>query len=330
MGLKPVEKQSFGVKEKNRGVHGDSVYTIKGGSTLVSGRWVFFNDLKIDVQQVVTEHMKTLSRRIFNEVNGILYVLIVLNDKGTVEVVPSISYNKNTSGEIRVFGDISDKVPLTLVKLTQDGSAGLTGILRIKKEDIEVYKGYGNFTLEGPKGETGPQGVTGFKGITGLQGITGCVGVTGPQGETGNPGIGVGGETGYSGPDGGGIPMISLDRQVPPVSNFVGSPLEGSAPLRVSFTDLSTGDRLDEYLWDFGDGVGYSTETGPQYTFNEGSYTVKLLVSNESGDSTETKIEYVVVSESSYIQDVTNSSEENYVGTVDENDDQIQNILDQS
>jgi len=295
MGLKRIEKQSFGLKEKDRNVYGDSVYTIKGGSTLVNNRWIFFNDLKIDVQQTVTNYMKTLSSRIFNEVNGILYALIVLTDKGQIEVVPSISYNKVSSGEIRVFANISGKVPLLLVKLTQDGTAGLTGIKRVKPEDIEVYKGYGNFTLEGPRGETGPKGETGYTGITGILGVTGIEGVQGSRGHTGLPGVGIVGETGPRGAEGESVPKPTIVRQVKPGSEFSGTPLSGSAPLAVDFTDLSAGESLEEYDWTFGDGRG-SSETGPQNIYTTpGTYTVSLKVANEAGEDIEVKVNYIEV-----------------------------------
>lgn len=329
MGLRPIQKQSFGLKEKDRATHGDSVYTLKGGATIVNNRWIFFNDLKIDIQQTVTNYMKALSRRVFNQVGGILYVLIVVNEQGQVEVVPSISYNKNTTGEIRVFSNISGKVPLLLVKLTQDGSAGLTGIKRVKPEDIEVYKGYGNFTTRGEEGEEGPRGITGEYGITGYKGLTGAQGFTGYNGDTGAQGVAVQGATGPQGASGAWLPWISLTRPTKPGAEFFGYPVTGYAPLTVDFTDQSTGIDIEEWRWTFGDGNA-SSETGPQNIYTDpGLYTVSLTVSNEAGDDTETKVEYIEVSElETWIQDVVDDAIDGWNGTVDEDDDQVQNIPD--
>jgi len=329
MALKPTIKQSFGIKEKNRDVFGDSLYTIKGGSTVINGRWVFFNDLKIDIQQTVFDYMKTVSRRVFNEIGGMLYVLIVLTEKGQIEVVPSISYNKVSSGNVKVFENISGKVPLLLVKLIQDGSSGLTGITRVKPEDIEVYKGFGNLTIQGPQGETGPQGITGFSGITGIYGITGIEGEKGAQGETGIQGLGLQGVTGANGLDGEYLTRPVLNRNNFPTVDFSGSPLSGYFPLSTSFTDLSTGIQLgDEYYWQFGDGT-VSSETGPQNTYTDpGVYTVILTIISESGDTSEVKVNYIEVLDSSYTADSVDVSIDIWESSVNSSDGQIQNIAD--
>jgi len=81
-----------------------------------------------------------------------------------------------------------------------------------------------------------------------------------------------------------------------PVADFVGSPTSGTAPLTVDFTDQSTGDPTS-WLWDFGDG-GTSTEQNPTHTYNDtGTYTVKLTVTNDYGSDTETKVDYITVTE---------------------------------
>jgi PKD repeat protein len=55
--------------------------------------------------------------------------------------------------------------------------------------------------------------------------------------------------------------------------------------LEVTFTNLSEG--ADAYLWDFGDGVGTSTETNPVYTYAAfGTYTVTLDITGPCGDDT--------------------------------------------
>ncbi len=84
---------------------------------------------------------------------------------------------------------------------------------------------------------------------------------------------------------------------VPPVAAFIGSPTSGDLPLTVEFTDLSTGD-ISSWSWDFGVGSGTSTVQNPSYSYaSAGTYTVSLTVANAYGSSTETKTDYVTVSE---------------------------------
>jgi PKD repeat protein len=81
----------------------------------------------------------------------------------------------------------------------------------------------------------------------------------------------------------------------PPVADFAGSPTSGPVPLTVDFTDLSTGDPTS-WSWDFGDGVGTSTDQHPNYTYNSaGTYTVELTATNAYGSDTETKNNYITV-----------------------------------
>lgn len=62
----------------------------------------------------------------------------------------------------------------------------------------------------------------------------------------------------------------------------------------VQFTDDSDG-IPDSWSWDFGDG-NTSSEENPSHTYSsEGSYTVKLTISNECGEDTETKTDYIHV-----------------------------------
>lgn len=202
MALKSKDAGDFGLRFKDTRAHGENTVFVKGGSTIVGERWVFFNDLRIDIKEIVLKYINTASRRIFNNFNDILYVLIVRTNTGKVEVIPSVSFNKKSFGNVKVFPDLVDKMPLVLVKLQHDGSAGLTGIKNITQDDVELYKGYGNFTLKGPKGPEGYKGITGLQGITGYQGLTGHVGITGMTGYTGIIGYQVTGETGVDGLDG--------------------------------------------------------------------------------------------------------------------------------
>lgn len=212
MALKPKKKSDFGIKIKGALDHGQNVVFIKGGSTLVEDKWVHFKDLRIDIQKEITNYVQSTSRRIFNHFNDVLYALMVLDKTGKLEVIPSISYNKKSFGDIKVFPDLSGKLPLALVRLTQDGSSDLKAFKTIRKDDIEVYQGYGNFTTRGAKGEEGIKGITGIQGLTGIGGLQGNQGETGLRGETGLPGSLLRGETGPEGSKGATIPTFIVDR----------------------------------------------------------------------------------------------------------------------
>jgi len=79
-----------------------------------------------------------------------------------------------------------------------------------------------------------------------------------------------------------------------PHAAFAGTPLSGTAPLSVDFTDASTGGATS-WSWDFGDG-GSSTLASPTHVYAAaGSYTVGLTVSGPCGTHAETKTDYVTV-----------------------------------
>ncbi len=71
-----------------------------------------------------------------------------------------------------------------------------------------------------------------------------------------------------------------------PVADLTAAPRSGLAPLSVSFTDLSTSvEGIVAREWDFGDGHA-SNETHPEHEYTGvGSYTVRLTVTEEDGDS---------------------------------------------
>ncbi|MGM0530862.1 MAG: PKD domain-containing protein [Bacteroidota bacterium] len=62
----------------------------------------------------------------------------------------------------------------------------------------------------------------------------------------------------------------------------------------VQFTDGSDGNP-DSWSWDFGDGNSSSKENPFHTYFSEGSYTVELAVSNEYGEDTEKRTDYIKV-----------------------------------
>jgi PKD repeat protein len=85
----------------------------------------------------------------------------------------------------------------------------------------------------------------------------------------------------------------------PPTANFTASPLSGTAPLAVSFTDTST-DSPTSWAWDFkNDGTATSTLQNPTYTYTAaGTYTVKLTATNTHGSNSKTMTNYITVSDS--------------------------------
>src|SRR5205814_4958937 len=70
----------------------------------------------------------------------------------------------------------------------------------------------------------------------------------------------------------------------PVVADFVAGPTNGTAPLTVSFTNLSSGGT--SFSWDFGDG-NTSIAADPVNTYtNAGSYAVSLTASGPGGTNT--------------------------------------------
>ncbi len=77
---------------------------------------------------------------------------------------------------------------------------------------------------------------------------------------------------------------------------FTANVTEGTAPLAVQFSDLSTGDPF-RWHWNFGDGV-LSSEQDPVHLYTSaGTYTVSLTVVSASGLDTETKADYITVTD---------------------------------
>lgn len=81
-----------------------------------------------------------------------------------------------------------------------------------------------------------------------------------------------------------------------PTAAFTAIPTSGTASLNVNFTDQSTNNPTS-WAWDFGDG-GNSTQQNPSHIYqNAGSYTVQLIATNSHGSDTETKNNYIQVSQ---------------------------------
>ena len=80
-----------------------------------------------------------------------------------------------------------------------------------------------------------------------------------------------------------------------PASGFTASKVIGYEPLDVQFRDLSTGESLTGWEWDFGDG-GSSMAQNPGYTYRSpGIYTVMLTVTNNLGSTTSTRTGFIRV-----------------------------------
>jgi PKD repeat protein len=79
---------------------------------------------------------------------------------------------------------------------------------------------------------------------------------------------------------------------LPPVAGFTAGPTNGTAPLLVSFTNLSTG--ATNYSWAFGDG-NTSPLTNPANTYtNPGAYSVTLTAIGSGGTNILTLANYIV------------------------------------
>ncbi|MCD4748674.1 MAG: PKD domain-containing protein, partial [Thermoanaerobaculales bacterium] len=71
-------------------------------------------------------------------------------------------------------------------------------------------------------------------------------------------------------------------------ADFTWDPTSPAIGEEVTFTDTSTG-TPSGWTWDFGDGVGTSTDQNPTYTYDtDGTYTVGLTATNDTGSDTKT------------------------------------------
>ena len=89
---------------------------------------------------------------------------------------------------------------------------------------------------------------------------------------------------------------IVVTPPLPPVTGFNGGSTNGAAPLKVTFTNLSS--NATNYVWNFGDGNTFSTSSKTNVTdiyMNVGSYTVSLMATGPAGTNSLTNTAYVVV-----------------------------------
>jgi len=104
--------------------------------------------------------------------------------------------------------------------------------------------------------------------------------------------------------------QFDLTVNVQLVADFEATPTQGTAPLDVTFTDLSTGNPTS-WEWDFdNDGVTDSTDQNPSWTYNSsGWYTVKLTVSDGTNSDTCVKEKYILVYSNVYYVNGVNGND---------------------
>ncbi|MFN2203694.1 MAG: DNRLRE domain-containing protein [Caldilineaceae bacterium] len=104
----------------------------------------------------------------------------------------------------------------------------------------------------------------------------------------------------YSSREGANGPQLCVEYQSGPLpqpaADFSADVTSGQAPLMVQYTDLSTG-FPSSWAWDFGDGGGSQAQNPSHEYKNPGTYTVTLTASNSTGSDTQTRINYITVSE---------------------------------
>ena len=88
---------------------------------------------------------------------------------------------------------------------------------------------------------------------------------------------------------------------LPPVADFEATPTSGSAPLKVTFTDKSTGDGITSRVWQFklnseSEWTTFTLDKKSSHKFiNDGIYDVKLTVTGSGGSDDEVKMNYIAV-----------------------------------
>ena len=92
---------------------------------------------------------------------------------------------------------------------------------------------------------------------------------------------------------------IDITPAIPPHAAFTSDVQSGTAPLRVRFTDQSTGSAPLIYAWDFNnDGETDSTAQNPLFWYsNAGTYSVTLTISNGAGSDTTIQTDHIMVEE---------------------------------
>ena len=99
------------------------------------------------------------------------------------------------------------------------------------------------------------------------------------------------------------LAILTVKKQTPvvqPVTNFGATPLSGTTPLTVKFTDLTT-NKPTSWTWYYRLGSGsyiqFNTTQNPTFTFTTvGSYSIRLTTANSAGSNTKTSAAgYIIV-----------------------------------
>ncbi|OQX76224.1 MAG: hypothetical protein B6D61_09100, partial [Bacteroidetes bacterium 4484_249] len=116
---------------------------------------------------------------------------------------------------------------------------------------------------------------------------------------------------------------ITKDATEPPTAGFVGNPTTQSAGNSITFIDQSI-NFPSSWSWGFPGGTpSSSTNANPEITYGTpGTYTVELTVANAFGSNTETKIDYITITEAviEYCPSQGNNSNYEWIGQVDLDD----------
>ncbi|MDD1686719.1 DUF2341 domain-containing protein, partial [Methanoregula sp.] len=96
--------------------------------------------------------------------------------------------------------------------------------------------------------------------------------------------------------------LVTTTMPSPPVAGFSADTVTGSAPLKVTFSDESSG-YVTDWAWDFGDGdTTNATKQNPLHKYvTPGKYTVNLTASNAGGSNSAVKTEYITIGEPSTV-----------------------------
>ncbi|MDD3135788.1 MAG: DUF2341 domain-containing protein, partial [Methanoregula sp.] len=88
--------------------------------------------------------------------------------------------------------------------------------------------------------------------------------------------------------------FLEVTRDTVSEAHFTATPLTGTVPHRVTFTDTSTGSPTS-WFWDFGDGTNSADQNPSHRYLVEGTFNVTLTVSNSLGSDSETRTGYITV-----------------------------------
>jgi PKD repeat protein len=91
---------------------------------------------------------------------------------------------------------------------------------------------------------------------------------------------------------------IVVVTETPPVAAFSATPMYGTAPLAVTFADLSTG-TPGAWNWEYRASgtsnawTSFATTQNPTYSFAAGAYDIRLTATNGGGSNTATKTQFI-------------------------------------